>query len=160
MRRIGAAQCGELERGMADTRGIWLRIAGRRAEPARLHLRGIPVVVVERPVLLARDHNVPERRLCFSVAARTRRSRGGRPEGAARDGDTCGAGPPQEVPRVKASSPVICPPSLSLAEGEGAARPLPPSTLLPARSQSQRNQASHPALWQLQGHGKDDPPRG
>src|SRR3954453_18377864 len=79
---VGAvgAQRGLLEDRVQDAVGVGLGEAGRRAEAARLRLRGEAEVAVEGAVLLAGDDEVADRRVVATVAARPGRGRGGRPQ--------------------------------------------------------------------------------
>jgi hypothetical protein len=82
-------------------RAVGLAVAGRRPETRRLDLRRVAQVVVERAVLLARDDDVPDRRLNRMDAARMDR---GRPERPAGERDARGGGALQERPATEFDS--------------------------------------------------------
>src|SRR3954451_20634194 len=92
---VGGPQRGELERRVAAAGGVRLEVARRRAEALRLDFRREPVVVVERAVLLAGDHEVANRRVVAAAPAPGGRGRRG-PDRPPEDGRARGAGPAQE----------------------------------------------------------------
>src|SRR5207244_9122260 len=97
MRRIRRAEARELEGVMlVTTTGAGLEVTGRRPKALRLHLRRIAEVVIERAVLLTRDHEVLDRRVHLRDAAGARGRRAGGPECSARDRNARCARPPQK----------------------------------------------------------------
>jgi hypothetical protein len=96
VRRIGCCQARELEWVVLAAARVGLEVLRRRPVTLRLHLRRVAVVMIERPVLLAGDHQVLERRLHPRHPARTGGSGSRRPQRAPRHRDSSRARPLQE----------------------------------------------------------------